>query len=266
MLIRWTCLFVFFVINTSFAGEIITTSDFSLIEKECHKLGKSSLVLFDVDGTLIVPNDAILNPKGKDLFKQLIARYTDRDLFRDIRMQAPHSLVDNRSIGLVQNLLEQKIPVIAFTAAPAKIRGVEQPGNWRVDELKRYGFDFSSSFPTCDYLKLPKNRNQQHFPMYKQGVLYSSFHPKGNILIAFLRRLDWKPDFVIFVDDELGHVQSVVFCLEKEGIPCLGVHYTAANEMPCELNPEQARFQVEYFVKHDVWLCDEDCTNFLLGE
>lgn len=263
---RLVCVFIILTINSLFAGEIISTNDFGLIEKEAGRLDGDSLVLFDVDATLIVPNDAILKPIGKNLFKQLIANHTDRDLFREIRMQAQHALVDNRSISLVQKLQQDGIPVIAFTAAPSKVRGVDQPGVWRVDELQKYGFDFSPAFPNLNFLELPKNSNQQHFPLFKSGVLYSSFHPKGDILIMFLQQLGLEPKKVIFVDDELEHVQSVVTALDKQGIPCIGIHYTAANEVFCDLNVEQACFQINYFVENDVWLGDKESNQPLKDE
>ena len=86
--VRYICLFLICVINSLSAGEILTTHDFGCIEKVARELDENSLVLFDVDATLIVPDDAILKPKGKNLFKRLIKDYTDRDLFRDIRMKA----------------------------------------------------------------------------------------------------------------------------------------------------------------------------------
>lgn len=261
---RWMHLFIIVLMNTAYAGEMWTTNDFNAIEESAYGLDENSLVLFDVDATLIVPDDAILKPKGKELFNHLIARCTERDLFRDIRMKAPHSLVDDRSIYFVQKLQERKIPVIALTAAPAKIRGHDQPGDWRVDELKRYGFDFSPAFPSLHFLELPKNAQQQYVPLFKSGVLYSSFHPKGDILTAFMQQLNLKPNRVLFVDDELGHVQSVVAALDEQGISCIGVHYTAANEAPCDLNVEQAHFQIDYFIEHDIWLGDQESRKFLL--
>lgn len=240
------------------SGEIIETNDFNIIEKEAGELDALSLVLLDVDGTLIVPNDVILKPKGKELFEQLIAGVTDRDLFREIRMKAPHSLVDDNSIRLIQNLQHNKIPVIAFTAAPSMIRGSEEPGVWRVEELLRYGFDFSQAFNDINFIEFPKQADQEHYPLYCSGVLYSSFHSKGDILKLFLQQIGLKPSKVIFVDDELKHVQSVVEALDKQGIPCVGIYYTAANETSCELNQEQARFQINYFIESGLWLSDNE--------
>lgn len=133
-------------INSLFSGEIVTTNDFNFIEKEAGKLDRDSILLFDVDGTLIVPIDAILKPQEIGHFNQLFTHNSERDFFREIRMKAPHILVDDRSIHLVQQLQKNNIPVIAFTAAPSKVRGINEPGIWRVDELKKYGFDFSPAF------------------------------------------------------------------------------------------------------------------------
>jgi len=260
---RLICVFAILIMNSLSAGEILVTSDFSLVEKEVHKLDKDSLVLFDVDGTLIVPVDAILQPKAKSHFNKLVAPYTDRDLFRDIRLKAPYRLVDDRSVSLVQKLQQRKIPTLAFTAAPAKIRGVEPAGIWRVDELKQHGFDFSSAFPNSNFLEIPKDLHQEHFPMFKSGVLYSSFHHKGDILTRFLKQLEFTPKKVVFVDDELGFVQSVIAALDKLGIPCMGIHYTAAHEAPCDLNLDRASFQVDYFAKHEVWLGDGESKQLL---
>ncbi|SRR5581483_109313 len=258
---HWILCFLVFVASLE-AGEIFTTSDFARIEEVVENLDCHSIVLFDVDATLIVPDDAILRPQGKDLFELLIDGHDDRDLFRDIRLQASHSLVDARSTSLVQRLQKRKVPVIAYTAAPAKIRGMHQLGNWRIDELKSHGFDFSCSFADCKVLELPKSTGQSHFPMFKSGVLFSSFHPKGDVLILFLQKMGLNPKRIIFVDDELRHVQSVVKSLERHGIACLGIHYTAAIEAPCELNPEQAAFQVNYFINKDVWLSDIESRNY----
>ena len=120
---RWIYFFAIFILDAAFAGQIITTHDFTDIERECSSLNKNSLLLFDVDATLIVPNDAILKPKAKDLFEKLVVSYANRDLFREIRMKAPHSLVDSRSVDFIQKLQKCEVPILAFTAAPAKVKG-----------------------------------------------------------------------------------------------------------------------------------------------
>lgn len=61
------------------------------------------------------------------------------------------------------------------------------------------------------------------------------------------------PRKVIFIDDQLANVQSVIQSLEGQ-VPVLGVHYTAASDLPCELNKKSAHFQVDHFLKTGEWL------------
>lgn len=260
---RWICSFLMLFSLSLHAGEIFSTADFALIKEEANKLDSNSLILFDVDATLIVPDDAILRPKGKALFKKLISNHsdTDKDLFRDIRMSAPHSIVDHKSIKLVRKLQRKKIPVLAFTAAAANLKNAK-PGEWRVRELKGYGFDFSRSFQNLTTLFFPKNPEQPYCPMYNSGVLYSSLHPKGDILVLFLQSIDLKPKKVIFIDDELDQVRCVVDAMDKQGIPCIGIHYTAVNDMFAELDSELANFQVNFFAKNNIWVCDYEANNY----
>lgn len=238
--------------------EIIVTNDFSIVEKEAADLTQNSLVLFDVDGTLIVPVDAILQFKAGEIFRELVLTYADLDLFRDIRIDASHVLVDNKSLGLISHIQQKKIPVIAFTAAPSTVRAGGEPGTWRVEELKRHAFDFSLAFPTHPLMEFPKDSTKQHHPLFKEGVLYTSFQKKGPILLQFLKQLDFTPDKVVFVDDELPQVQSVVRCLKELGIPCVGIHYTKAHEIKPNLDIEKAKLQIHHFVKHQVWLGDRE--------
>jgi hypothetical protein len=54
---RWSYFFAIFIMSAAYAGQIITTNDFSDIEIECSSLNKNSLLLFDVDATNEMPCD-----------------------------------------------------------------------------------------------------------------------------------------------------------------------------------------------------------------
>jgi len=253
-MIKWIC---FLLLFGFVYGEILETNDFGLIEREADRLDSNSLIVFDVDDTLITPKDAILHCRRGDVLKGLIPECPGRNLFREILVKAPHSIVDERSRSLMQRLQEKNIPALAFTAARPRVKRGDPPCDWRIRELKYHGFDFGSSFPDCEYLELLKESNAVQIPMYKQGVLFSAFHPKGLVLVRFLEAIGFFPTKVIFVDDDLKNVKSVVEELEKVGIACLGVHYTAARDFAAPFDPEWAEFQINHFLRHDEWLSDE---------
>lgn len=250
------------------APEIFSTSSLEFIEQTLETLGPDALVLFDVDSTLIVPDNAILRPANEDFLEELLggnfiqtSASGRRYLFREILLQAAHSLVDPGSVACIQRLQERGVPVLAFTGAPSgKVGAVASVADWRIEELRRFGFDFSGMFADKGVIELPKSPDQEFSPLFKSGILFSSLHPKGTVLQEFLHAIGWAPQRVVLVDDELEYVQSVGRALEALGISYTGFHYTAARELPCSLEREVAQFQVRFFLEQAQWIDDLSVT------
>lgn len=94
--------------------------------------------------------------------------------------------------------------------------------------------------------------------MYKSGVLFSALHSKGITLSTFLNIVDWFPNQVVFIDDILDNVRVVTEAMDKIGINCIGIHYTAAYSIPSAVNMEQAQGQINHFVLNGRWISDVD--------
>jgi len=246
----------------SASSQILSTNDLRDIESLIDQSNENTLVLWDVDQTLITPEGSIFKPKWDALLDQWLGgkkMMTDkagnkRYVFRELMMSVPHSVVDSGVYPLIEKIKKKQIPMLAFTAAVSgKVGKTDSFIDWRIDELKKFGFDFSHSFPNIDTLNLSKDPNLQFPPVYKSGVLVTSLHEKGPVLIDFLKAIQWMPRKIIFVDDQLNNVHSVIKSLEGQ-VEVIGVHYTAVSEFPCELNEESAHFQVDHFLKTGEWV------------
>ncbi len=246
------------------ASEILKTSDWNFIEKLLEDADKETLVLFDVDQTLITPNDPILKPKWEKYLDQLLGgkkvavneHGEKRYIFREILMKAPHSVINNKSIDFIEKKQREEIPVIAFTAAPGgKIGKVESFIDWRVDELQKFGFQFGIGNKLSDIgtLKLAKDPSLEFPPIYKSGVLITSLHDKGPVLMSFFKEINWIPKKVIFIDDKMHNLKSVAQSLEGR-TKVLGIHYTGANDLPCDLDENIAKKQVSHFLETGKWV------------
>jgi len=98
-------------------------------------------------------------------------------------------------------------------------------------------------------------------PFFKRGIIFGC--PKGDVLSAFLDHAQWKPKRIIFIDDFLEFVNSMEEMAEKRDIDFVGIHYTAAQAVPCDLNEEMMKFQLDYFAKTRTWLCDDEAKMLL---
>lgn len=250
------------VLKRSNSSQIFSTENLNLIEQLIENSDQDALVLFDVDQTLITPDDPILKPKYDKLLDDLMGGkkiITDefgktRYIFREILMHAPHSLIDPKSLVLVQKLQAKGIPVIAFSAAPGgKIGEVDSFIDWRINELHHFGFDFQSAFPHIQTLELPKDMDLEFPPIYKSGVLITSLHDKGPVLLNFFKQSNWTPKKLVFIDDQMSNIRSVVESLEGH-TEILGIHYTGANLIPCALENKAAKYQVDHFLETGNWI------------
>lgn len=258
-----------FVCHT-LSATIVEVYTLQAIEQECSTLDKNSLVLFDVDYTLIAPEDAILGPQGEELKKKIMSKtlndpfvvpegkYPRGYLASKIMLQAKNSPVDPQSLSVIKTLQDKQIPTIAITTVPASKLGIiENLADWRIEELKRFGFDFSKAFPKTAFIDFPKQKEKEFKPLFKSGILFTSKHSKGDILKQFLQTIHFHPNKVILVDDRVEHLESVEKVLNDMGIDFFGFHYTAAEKREGSIDEELAKFQFDYVVENAKWLSDE---------
>lgn len=258
-------LFVLFYISHGFAL-VIEAPNLSVVEKEIEQLDSDALVVFDVDCTLIVPSDCVLGPWGDDYFSSqmnsLLPHEWDETISK-VLIQRKVKLVEHRVLVLLDLLKQRGIKTIALTAIrPGQLGSISSMIAWRVEQLNSLGIHFGWSFPSLDSIIFSQFMEKSH-PVYKEGVIASARHPKGQVLTEFLKHIQWRPSKVIFIDDLMSFIDSVEFELEQEGIPHVSFYYTAASEQPCELNLELADYQMNHLFQHGIWLSDDEANDML---
>jgi len=257
--ILWICLFIF--ICNPLSAAIIHAPHLDVLEKQISHLDENALVVFDVDCTLIIPNDRILAPCGKKHLEKFVKKHQNlpqdrQELMKSIVISGKASLVEKDIVRILTQLKQRKIKTIALTAIPpGKLGVIPNVEEWRVNQLASFGIDFSWSFPELDAFRLDCFNGKP--PAFKQGILFSGNHSKGSVLCAFLDTIHWKPSNVFFIDDRLSYIHSVENELAKENIAHTSFHYTAALDQPNKLNKKLANFQLENLLQKGTWLSDE---------
>ncbi|MBS0624962.1 MAG: DUF2608 domain-containing protein [Verrucomicrobia bacterium] len=246
-------------------SQFYSTNNLDFIEKILDEAAdQDTLILWDVDQTLITPQDPIGKPKYEKLLDQITGGKVIKDpdgnkryIFREIMINAPQTLIDRRSLALIEKFQDKGIPNIAFTAAPGgKIGKVDNFVDWRVQELERFGFHFDRSLPQLQSFDLPKDAALEFPPVYRSGVLVTSLHDKGPVLSNFIQNLERPPKKIIFIDDQKPNVDSVIASLQGSA-QVIGIQYTGAADLPCDLNEEAARRQVAHYLETGEWISQE---------
>lgn len=147
---RIASIFLFVLLLSSLHGVIFEVNDLSRFEQELSKLNSNALVIFDVDYTLLTPKDASLEPCGRGLRREYLHVLDPirREWLQSVTaLEGEEELVDSKFPSLIQQMQKDYIPVIGFTALETgkygKIANIEE---WRLNQLKKFGIDFASTF------------------------------------------------------------------------------------------------------------------------
>lgn len=268
-----SCIFSSILISLSFFIEtvnakVINTTDIFLIRQEVLKLTKDDLVTFDVKGVIFSPKDQILThkftPKYKQFLKQIeLTKGIDeaKRLEKIVLLNYEPKLVDGNIPEIIKAIQRNGTKVIALTGGyTGAISVVQTKEDLRVETLKNFGIDFSSSFlvTAISFDSLIKKRSNDPLPLYKNGVLFTSRYPKGVVLKSFLEKIKFKPKKIIHIDNSIKKIDDVGKFADEAGIDYLGIHYTKIHEnYSQELNQAVTDKKFEILVEKDLWISDK---------
>ncbi|EFB41392.1 DUF2608 domain-containing protein [Parachlamydia acanthamoebae] len=255
---------------------IVEAPNLAAFEKVTQNIGQDSLVLFDVDDTLIVSKDHILRPAARHIWFQLAKKTLENPaivppgkhdgdyFFGQILSAIEYEIVDPKVVDIIHSLQQRHIKTIAFTRMGTGPCGaISSMEDWRIAHLKKFCLDFSQALPEFQNLKIQVPGNQAS--LFKQGILCSNKQAKGPVFIAFLNSIGWKPSKVIFIDNSFDYLKSVEDALEGTGIEFIGFHYTDVENRPCIVDEALAEFQLMHLAKTGIWLSDSEALKKMNG-
>lgn len=244
--------------TSSLIGEIITVSSFKEIDFE--NLHEDSLVIFDVDEVLITSEDRLLSPAAWNYAPLIELVKANQEPLSIALASTSYHLVDPSAPALIDQLIEKKIPTIALTKSRiGKFGVIPSFEDWRFDQLARLNihFDFHAN-ERLAFLNLVSDLPP---PIFAKGILFcGDFNPKnakGVLLNAFLERINWRPKYVIFIDDQLVNLEGVSDELARQGVDFTG-YFFQAHPYSLLLDEEVAELQLKTLYEKKKWLSDKE--------
>ena len=129
---------------------------------------------------------------------------------------------------------------------------------WRFNNLKQINLDFSKSFDLQD-AEFDNFKKQFGFPpSFYKGILCSASNPKGKVLEAFLNKVNWRPNKILFFDDTYEECKSVADEMKKLGIPVQSYWYRNVFKNKIKLNQDAMKYQFDHVIKHEEFLTEKE--------
>ncbi len=208
-----------------------------------ERANETSLILFDVDSTLTTPSDPYLRrhaiQQHKTIYKDLISPLSPNQhrIFNHLLViQSPSQLLDKDWPAVIKNIQKKKSKTLAMTSAKTgPIDSILSSfPQWRFQELKRFGIDFSKTFPGSILFKNLNDFGGEH-PGMEKGIIYCGHQSqKGDLLQDVLKELQFTPKMIIFVDDKMDNLTSLSEAI-KTILPdtnFVGIHYKGMDILP----------------------------------
>jgi len=213
------------------------------------------LLLFDVDLTLTVPEEpAVQIPfieKYQDQLKLITSGLSEEQIFLLVSLatkKARQVLVEKKAPLVIKELQKKKIKIIALSSSiTGSLGSIKRVEEWRYSVLKKLGICFDKTFSQITDLPITgifSYRNQH--PVYYRGVLCTNSPKKikGKTLITFLKKINYSPKIIIFVDDQKENLAEVSESIKQysTNIEFLGVEYKKGKQFTSGYVSEQAFF------------------------
>ncbi len=206
-----------------------------------HYLPKApqALVAFDIDWTLTVPqHPATHYPNLRMHHKLLDQLLSPLGLAKSDRIHTSGTLTPKQLLAetntpaVIKTLRRPGITPIAFTASlTGTLRHLGNLQKRRFADLQSLGVDFQSAFTRQELMlrELPVHNNNH--PAYYRGILFANGaregSNKGDVLVAFLQHIGWKPQHIVMVDDVLKNLTNIAQALAAwdPEIAFMGIEY-----------------------------------------
>lgn len=219
----------------------------------------ATVVLFDVDETLIQPEDTYLinehSERGLKFRQSLIQKHPEISKMHDIGGiildQAARPLIEKEVINKISTLKKNNINVFAITAMnTGEYSNIGRMERWRYEHLKKLGFE--GTYQNDDFYLQGFKRK----PVFYKSIIATDLEDKGEVLMAVLDKINLRPQKIIMFDDTLEFLYSVEKECKKRGIIFFGYHYNRAKKKNWDEN--LISYQAEYLIKHKKWLSDAE--------
>ena len=229
--------FSLFILNL--CGEIVEVSRFDEIKSY---VDKETLVLLDIDDTLLIPTQTL----GTDVwFMDRLKNHAENGKSKEealdkalaeweaVRHLTNVKLVETTTDSVVRELQDHQIAVMGLTTQGLAL------ATRTVNQLKSLSIDLVRTAP-CE--KEHFIFNEQSI-LYRRGILFTSGTPKGVALMKLLKKIDYHPKKIVFINDKKTHLMDVETTVLEHGIAFTGLRYNYSDDRVSHYNKQLADIQ-----------------------
>lgn len=248
-------------LTTPLFGVIIETAHFSEI---LHHATPETLVLLDVDDTLLIPTQTL----GNDVWFQCRYRH-HLDILKSpsealekalaeweaVRHLTKVKIVEAGSEAIIEKMQKQGIPVMGLTTQGLAL------ATRTAQQLLSLQIDLTKTAPS----KADHYFDNGHGVLFHRGLLFTAGTPKGKAIMKFCELINLQPKHIVFINDKATHLRDVEETVESHGIVFTGLRYSHEDQRVAAFNKHIADIQWRHSSFERI-LSDQEAMQILMDE
>lgn len=229
--------FILLFLFSVFYGEVIEI--FSIAEAQKY-IDKDTLVILDIDNTLMEPKQAIgsdqwfyhrigfYKSQGLDFNTSLSKTY---DEWHKLQTITDVQTVEESTSQIVSQI-QNKTDTIALTT-----RGF-QLSYATVRDLESLAITFTKKPYILENIFFDTPDEGGIFPgvLFFKGILFTNNTHKGEALFKLLDKAEKKPKKIVFINDKKSHIDPIEASAKERNIPFIGLRYGYTDQKATNLD------------------------------
>lgn len=250
-------LIMFLAVNSSAAmSELASYNDLDL-----NLIDKDTLVVFDIDNTLIRQNSLIGTHQWGDHIRDSAikkgispskAAEMQHAAFASVQPYVQVVKVEDDIDIVLKHLQKNRISHFALTARVPELKNVT------FKQLQSLNLQFEKSFPEQKNKAVVKD-------FYYKGLIFSGSTPKGEILKTIMQNSQRQYKKVIFIDDRKYNLDSIESSLQDDPIELITLRYGGADLFVKSFNPDLANVIYSVFLETKVLISESQAVTIKKG-
>lgn len=263
-------LLLYLIIPISSYGQIIPTYSVDSVTMKdlLLKIDQNSLVLIDIDNTIITPKSQLFrynnNPYinfTQNLYSFAINDPSVNNVIAQLMQQRQMMLVEEGWINFINQMKKQGATVLGLQEVTIPCNLIENYEGWLYTLLYGFNINFTSKINDKDVFRF--DQHDASAPIFYLGIIFTGNNSKVKSLIEFLKIISKVPTKIIVFANNKKDLKDIDSYLRNIDIEYYGIEYLGWQQLQGSPDAQVVKLQQSTLLNTGQWLEDDVAAKIL---
>ena len=239
----------------------------STMDTLLEKVGENSLVLINVDDTIITPKSLMFhyNSPYRTFVGELESLQKSQpnihELIASLILQRQVMLIESDWPRFINKLKSKGALVFGFTRLNTVTARIKDFDEWQYKQLESLAIEFTGEINKQEMFKFDGKNKES--PIFYKGIIFTTYVSKEETLRQFLSITRIAPRNIIVFEYRKSNLNNIDKFFRTIDLDCFGIEYLGFEELQGIPDDKLVEFQKETLLRDGKWLEDDEAKKLL---